>query len=582
MVPPLLVAEAVALLRGAISGDIELKPELFSEPPDPALGDLAFGCFPVAKAIGKNPVLVAKDLADELAPRLAKARGLIARVASSGPYLNFFVDPERLIAAALSAKATPLPAPLAKAERRKILIEYANPNTHKDVHVGHLRNFVLGASVIRLARTLGHAVTGMSYINDLGNNVAKCVWAVARTPGWEKTPPEERIRFLDTAYVAATAAAETDPAVREEISRIQRTLERFHAEGLAAVPSEDRAWIRVWKTTWGWSKTAINSVIKELGWEIEKQWFESEMIGETLAVVADLEAKGIARISEGALIVDLSAEKLGANLLRKTDGTLLYNAKDIALALRKEKEFHPQESVYVIDVRQSLAMKQLFATLKRMGHDLALRHLAYEFVTLPEGTMSSRKGNVIYYADFRDAVITRAKEEVLKRHDDWSAAKADRAARAVAMGGIVFALLKQDPEKQIVFDMDEAVSFDGFTGPYVQYTYARISSVERKAGAGRASRVAATGPVTPAEQRLALAVLRFPAAVRAAAESARPSVLCQELFEVSKAFAVFYEQAPILQAEPPLRARRLALARKAKEVLAAGCGLLGIPLVAEM
>lgn len=582
MLPPLVVAEALALLRGTLSRDIALTPELFSAPPDPKLGDLAFGCFPVAKASGKNPVLVAKDLVDDLTPRLKGAMGLIARVAASGPYLNFFVDHEKLVAAALSAKAKPLPAPLPKGERRKMLIEYANPNTHKDVHVGHVRNFVLGAAVIRLQRTLGHEVIGVSYINDLGNNVAKCLWAVARASGWEKTPVAERVRFLDKAYVEATAAAEADTAVRAEISHIQKTLERFHAEGLAVIPSKDRVWIKVWKTTHAWSKASINAVIKELGWEVDKQWFESELIAETVKIVADLEVKGIAKTSEGALIVDLAEQKLGVNLLRKTDGTLLYNAKDIALALRKEAAFHPDESVYVIDARQSLAMKQLFATLRRMGHDLALRHLAYEFVTLPHGAMSSRKGNVVYYADFRDDVITRAQEEVVKRHDDWNAAKAQKAARAVAMGGIVFALLKQDPDKQIIFDVDEAVSFDGYTGPSIQYTAARIASLMKKAGVQKPARGKGSAPVADVERRLALALLQFPAAVRAAAEGWRPSVLCQELFELSKTFAVFYEQAPILTADPPVRARRLALAKKTREALAAGCTLIGLPLLEEM
>ncbi len=579
MLPAPLVAEALAALRAALP-EADLLADHFSNPPDPSLGDLAFGCFPLAKALGKNPVLIASDLAAELAPKLAAGKGMLADVTSAGPYLNFSVNPERLVAYACSAKAKPQPAPLPKAERRTILIEYANPNTHKDVHVGHLRNFALGAAAVRLQRALGHHAIGVSYINDLGSNVAKCLWGVLRTPGWEKTSAEERIRFLDHAYVAATAAAEADPAVREEVTHIQKTLERFHAEGLAAIPPKDRVWVMAWKTTHAWSKAAINAVVKELGWEIERQWFESGLIAETVAIVADLEKRGIARVSEGALIVDLSDEKLGANLLRKTDGTLLYNAKDIALALIKEREFHPDESVYVIDARQSLAMKQLFATLRRMGHDLALRHLAYEFVTLPEGTMSSRKGNVIYYTDFRDAVVERATEEVVKRHEDWSAAKAGKTARAVALGGILFALLKQDPDKQIVFDVEEAVSFDGYTGPYIQYTYARIASLEKKAGAaaGKKGRVLVTAP----EHRLALALLRYPEAVRAAAAQWRPSALCQELFELCRLFAAFYEQVPVLTASPAERAVRLALAKKVKAALEAGCGLLGIPLVGEM
>lgn len=576
-----LIPAAASLLERALTKKISISADGFSIPPDTALGDIAFGCFALAKELQKSPAEIAQNLASSIAAKIGKEKkSTFIKVTAAGPYVNFTVSDAFLLQTVIAKTFSPLPKPLPTAKRKKILIEYANPNTHKDVHVGHLRNFTLGAAIVHLLLARGHKVIPASYINDLGSNVAKCLWGMKHIQADAMVGPGDEVRTLDKAYVEANTRAEADPNVREEISAIQRTLEEYHRTGKGG-----GEWVPLWKKTRKWSIAALDRVFAEFGLPLKKRWYESELIAEADALVRDLQKKGIARESQGAVIVDLEDEKLGVNLLRKSDGTLLYNAKDIALALEKERNVNPDESLYVVDARQSLALQQLFATLKRMGKKEQLIHLSYEFVTLPEGAMSSRKGNVIFYEDFRDGVIARAEKEVRDRHADWSNADVRQAAQTIAMGGLVFALLKQDREKKIIFNVEEAVSFDGFTGPYMQYTLARIASVEKKAGGdGLWSKLVLPKDVklSSVEHRLALALLSVPDAIRDAADSYRPSVLCQELFSLAQVFSEFYEKESILTAPPELRGIRLALLDRVRMCLVTGFSLLGLPVVEEM
>ncbi len=576
-----LFPAAVSLMSRVLPKGTAVGHECFSEPPNPELGDLAFACFSLAKAMKSSPAEIATRLAEDVSTLISKEKKpVFSRVSASGPYLNFTVTDAHLLSLLTAKSFSALPPKLPAKGRKKTLVEYANPNTHKDVHVGHLRNFTLGAAIVRLLLARGHKVIPASYINDLGSNVAKCLWGMKHIQADAVVEPGDEVRTLDKAYVEATARAEADPNVREEISTIQRSLEEYHRTGKGG-----GEWIALWKKTRKWSLAALDQVFAEFDLPLQKRWYESDLIAEADALVQDLQKKGIAKESQGAVIVDLESEKLGVNLLRKTDGTLLYNAKDLALAEEKEQSVHPDESLYVVDARQSLALQQLFATLKRMGKKEHLVHLSYEFVTLPEGAMSSRKGNVIFYEDFRDGLVARAEKEVRERHADWSAAQVRTAAHAIAFGGLIFALLKQDREKKIVFNVDEAVSFDGFTGPYLQYTLARIASVEKKAGgSGLWSNleIPKTVVLSSVEHRLALELLAVSDAVRLAADTYRPSVLCQALFSLCQTFSEFYEKEPILSAPPDMRGARLALLAHVRSSLLAGFSLLGLPVVEEM
>jgi arginyl-tRNA synthetase len=286
--------------------------------------------------------------------------------------------------------------------------------------------------------------------------------------------------------------------------------------------------------------------------------------------------------SNGAWIVDLSAEKLGANLLVKSDGALLYNAKDISLALKKEADYHPEKSIYVIDTRQSLAMQQLFATLKRMGFKRELFHLSYDFVTLKEGAMSSRKGNIIRYETLRDTMVETVKEETKKRHPDWKERKIEQTARAIAFAAIRFGMLRQDPNKKIVFDLEEALSFDGYTGPYLLYTYARIQSILKKAGKIKPE-IKAEKLVLSSERQMIFQLAKYPEIVLDTAQDFKLDRLTEYLFELAKIFASFYHEAVVVQKyDKDLAAARLALVQAVGQTLKNGLWMIGVETVKEM
>lgn len=549
----------------------EYSPTLadLSVPPNPELGDIAFPCFGLAKALKRSPAEIAAELAAKIGPK-----GYIKSITALGPYVNFLLDPASFGTTVLD-QVKRAGADYGRSDtgsKVRVMVEYANPNTHKDVHIGHLRNFFVGQATVNALDAVGFDVVPVSYVNDLGAHVAVCLWGIQNIYKGPLPPKEEdAVSFMGRMYAEATKAMEGNPAIKDEVSAMHRDLET--GEG---------PYFKLWKKTRAWSVKYLTTVFKELKLPIRANYYESELIGETKAIVEDLIKKGIVRHSNGAWIVDLEAEKFGVNLLVKSDGTLLYNAKDLALAVRKAQDYGAKRSLYVVDARQSLAMNQLFATYKKMGQEEELAHVSYEFVTLKEGAMSSRKGNIIRYEFFRDAMVEEARKETTTRHADWSSKRVETAARAVAFGAMRFAMLRQDLDKKITFDMEESLSFEGFTGPYLLYTLARIKSILKKAG--RTKKIHATDVlVLPAEKKLLLAIATYPDAVYAAATDVRLSGLAQHLFDLAKRFAEFYEAAPVLAAaDKKLMGQRLALCEAVLRTLENGLAILGMDTVSEM
>ena len=555
-------------LKKAVGKEYSPTVEDLSYPTDSKHGDLSFACFALAKGLKRNPAEIANEIAAKIGPK-----GFIKSVASVGPYVNFMLDDSEFGGAVMEeiVREGDAYGTSEIGEGKRVMVEYANLNTHKDVHIGHLRNLLVGQMTVAALRANGYDVVPVTYINDLGAAAAKCVWAVKNLSNGDAPEGEDRITFMQRMYVEANARAETDPAAKEEISNVQRELETGRGP-----------FRTVWKKTHGWSVKYLKEVFKEFGLPLDVWFFEHELIEDTKRIVEDLIARGIVTSSQGAWIVDLEDEKLGANLLVKSDGTFLYNAKDLALALRKEEQFHPARSIIVLDARQTLVMQQLFATMKRMGFTKELQHLSYEFVTLKEGAMSSRKGNIMRYETFRDEMLNMASDETRKRHANWTEKKIAKVARAIAFSAIRFGMLKQDLEKKITFDMQEAVSFDGFTGPYLLYSYARMNSILKKGSKARRFEESKVSATLPVEHRLALALSKYPEAVFAAGQTLRLSVVTQYVFDLCKTFSEFYDQAPVLGAEPEIAAFRLRLVSAASQTLENGLGLLGIDPVSEM
>ncbi len=536
-------------------------------PKQAAWGDISFPCFNMAKGMKRNPA----EIASELAPKI-KPSGLIARAEARGPYINVVLDQEKFSALVLADAAEHSYGINDSMAGKKIMVEFYQPNTHKEVHVGHLRTALIGQALVNALKANGGEVVPVSYIGDLGIHVAKCLWAIRKFHPDEEPLKEERNAFLGKVYTEATVWLEEHPEDGEEVKKIFQSLENGH-----------RGWLGLWQKTKKWSMEVIKDVARELNLTISQWYSESEMDERAMRIIDDLLKADIAKISRGATIVDLEDEHLGVNLLKRTDGTLLYNGKDLALALKKEEQHSPDLSINVIDVRQSLAMKQLFATLKRMGFQKRIEHLSYEIITLPEGTMSSRKGTLVKYETLRNELIRLSTFETEKRHPEWKEKRVNHVARALAFAALKFFVLAHDLDKVIVFDFLKVLSFDGYTGPYCLYTLARIESIFKKAKKISTSGVALARLEHPTELALLHKVAEFPDVVQRVGQSYQLSTIAEYAFHLAKQFAEFYHTCPVIQAESPeLIAARLELCRATSVTLKNALALLGIEPVDEM
>ncbi|MFA6447235.1 MAG: arginine--tRNA ligase [Patescibacteria group bacterium] len=599
-----------------------VKAEEIVIPPRPEMGDLAFGCFKLAKEKGKNPAEIAKKLATEL----GKADQNLAAVKAEGPYVNFelksslFADRVVQEVEKLGEKYGAQDA----GKKKEVMVEYANLNSHKEFHVGHLRNILYGLSIQRMLDVTGWKTIPVSYINDMGAHVAKCLWLFVRNGSttinpksktksskskskdkkedpfqeigdWSNhvlqnltldqvkemiaaIPQAERTgKYLGTIYAEATKLLGENEAWKTEVSLVQKKLE-----------DHDKAWTFLWQETRRWSLGELSQYLQDFGVSMKRQYLESELVDQSKKIVDELLAKGIAIESRGAIIVDLDAypdpeiqkQKLGVMIIRKSDGSLIYASKDLPLAELKFSEFPKQElSLIVVDVRQSLYFKQLFAVLKLMGYTKPLKHLGYEFITLPEGAISSRKGNAPTLQDFLAKVRETAKQEVINRHTDWNDGKIEHTAWCVAMGGINFAILRQDPEKIIIFDLKKALSFEGDTGPYVQYSVTRLNSILQKAGIKDKLPKADLSLLEElTEKKLALQLAKLPEVNLKAAQDYKPSVIAAWLLDTSSAVNAFYRDVPVLDADAKVRDARLRLISAAKQAMTNALYTLGIPV----
>lgn len=556
-------------------------------PPDNKLGDFAVACFKYAKGKGTNPAALAKEIVGKLETMKVEGMTFVA----AGPYVNILLDANLVLADVVErvgeqGQAFGMHEPTGESP---ILVEYANPNTHKEIHLGHLRNFLTGRAFVSVLKAAGKKVVPVSFVNDQGANVAKTLWwmlKMVHVPISENiesdvpkilTQTEPTGRALGRLYTEATRAEEADPDAAREISFVQSMLEAHNS-----------GYERLWLETRNWCLTELDELFRQLDIHIEKQYLESACIDRAQEVVDELIKKGIARESQGAYIVDLEEKKLGVMLVRKSDGNLLYASKDLALAEQKVADYPGCTTYYsVVDVRQSLYFKQLAEVLRQLGYTPSFQALTYGLLTLPDGAMSSRKGNIVTFQDLQEDVVQYAQEEVAVRHSDWDANRVKNAALDLALGGITFSVLKQDPDKTLVFDKQQALSFEGATGPYCQYAVTRLNAILRKAMEAEGRRQEAggeedTGAIHSAQKALALTMAQLPEKVSLAAKELRPSVVAQWCLEMAQAVSAFYRDVPVLSSTTHKRKERLELVKAAKTALSNGLRLLGIPTPEEM
>ena len=577
----LIRMEAEARLRQAltdvfqVSGDMASSwASLVTYPADTPMAHVAFPCHALARHLKLAPQAINESLAENL--RLGQDGRLLREPRAVSGYLNFSVDVDALFLCLErpDGKQAEMPATADKVD-----VEFSQPNTHKALHVGHLRNMIYGDAVCNLLQAAGTRVVRSTFPGDLGAHVAKCLWFVQKfkrdeipdsaDPAWLGLVYQE-----SDAYMKGLEGKDEEFPAREEITGVLRELESRSGDHYA-----------LYLRTREWSLAHFEAIYEWLGIRFDHWYFESQCDEESRALALEKYHEGVFRKSQGAIGIDLSEWDLGFAIFLKSDGTGLYITKDLALLKRKFTDPDVKASIVVVDSRQKLHFKQLFKTAELMGYPQAIcsLHLSYEAVTDEKGVaFSSRTQTGPSLEALREIMEQKVIAAYLQSYlGQWSKEEIQDAAGKIVLGALKYGFLKYDSGKIIRFVIDDWIQMEGNTGPYLQYTYARCRSLLNKVEAGPAG--AARRFTTDLEQDLVLYLEPFNAAVREAAREYRPSVLCTYLFDLCRNFNRFYKECPIKTAsDPAIRDSRRALVEVVARTLKEGLGLLGIPCLERL
>ncbi len=521
--------------------------------------------------------------AQEISSAVAEYLGIppgFTRVEAVNGYLNLYFKPGEFscrVVDTVLEHGSDFGRGAPKGER--VMVEYAQPNTHHSFHIGHYRNSVLGESLARIVEFGGFETIRASYPGDIGLGVITVLWIYDKFyQGQEPDGVHERGQWLLKLYVEATnLLTEKENESAEE--KAQR--ETYDAERRDMLRKWDNGdpYVRdLWRNTRVWSMDELHDILEMMDIEIDVWFFESDVDVPAKAIVDELIDLGIAddeRPEGGAVIIEideklgLKKEKYRTNVILRNDGTTLYLTKDLALAKEKFEKYQVDRSVYVIDVRQSLHMQQTFAILKLWGFPQAEKcfHLGYGFVSLPEGAMSARRGRVVLFKDVAAEAVRRVLAEIEQKNPDMP--EAERNA-------VAYAMLSVDNNKDIVFDIEEALSFEGHTGPYIQYAHVRANSILRRMQDLLPESIIPTYEMTPTEVQLIDIISQFPDIVQRASQEYKPLIISNQAYKLARAFNDFYNQCPVLNSEPEVRAFRLRLVAAARQAIVNSLHLLDI------
>ena len=547
---------------------------LLSTPPKNNMGDLAFPCFILSKALKMNPAEASANLKDKL-----PEHELIEKVANFGPYLNFYLKPGQLASIIIEEINNEYAFSKLKVKNSpKTIIEFSQPNTHKEMHVGHMRNLCLGDALVKLYRYAGIETLSTTFPGDVGTHVAKCLWYYKNHCN-EAPPKNRKGAWLGTLYTKGNNLLEDQRGTdQEEVNRLELTkiLKELHAG--------KGEFYDLWVETRKWSIELMEEVYRWADVSFDSWYWESDVDASSVDLVKEYQAKGLFKEDDGAVGIDLSDDKLGFCLLLKSDGTGLYATKDLELARRKFVDQNVDKSIYVVDNRQTLHFKQVFKTLEKMGFEKAkdCYHLQYEMVELTDGAMSSRKGNIVPLQALVDQMQQTIIDQYLTKYkNDWSDSEINEVAHIVAQGAIKYGMTRFDSTKKIVFNMEEWLKLDGESGPYIQYVYARINSIINKVKSE--SNPNYDELTHQLEKDLTNQLAQFNSIIESCVELNKTHLLCHYLYHLAKAFNSFYAECSILKAQTEgLMIARLNLAKATQLVLKQGLALLGISVPKRM
>ncbi len=567
-------------------------------PADESHGDFASNvALLLAKKAQKNPGELAKRIAEQLKKVLRLPGGshaakraqddklaleefskLVKKVEVAGPgFINFTLSDDFLLEEMNRVYTSKNSAGLGKSLlKKKLMVEFAHPNTHKQFHIGHLRNISLGESLVRLLESQGAKVIRTNYQGDVGLHVAKALWGVQKLGlPKSKMKPAEQMKFLGKAYVAGNDAYEEDEKSKKQIQELNKKIYLM-----------DPSIIPLWKKTRAWSLAYFTSIYARVYTHYDRLFFESEVAEPGKKKAVEALKKGILKKSQGAVVFDGEPYGLHTRVFLTKEDLPTYEGKELGLASLEFSEFGEiDQCIHVVGPEQksffsvTFKVEELLDPEKFKGKQ---EHFAYGYVQLKSGKMSSRKGNVVT----GEWLLDEAKKRVLQimKDSDLEGKKKDEVSEMVAVAAVKYAMLKVSPVKDIAFDFDESVSFEGNSGPYLQYTYARARSVLGKVKTSTFKGSTFKGMKFAREEQAILRWLyRYPEVVKQAAKEYAPSVVCTYLFELAQRFNTFYNKHSILRADSSDQVEfRLALSASVAQILYNGLYLLGIKAPKKM
>jgi arginyl-tRNA synthetase len=555
-------------------------------PPNAEMGHFAVGCFPLAKQFRKSPAEIAANIAAQILPG-----DVIAKAAAAGPYINLKIVGNKLfgdVCSHIISRDTAYGSSEME-QNRRAMVEYLAPNTNKPLHLGHLRNGALGMAVANMYEATGHWVVKANLVNDRGVHICKSMLAWQRW-GNGATPQSEGMKgdhFVGKYYVRYAQEADKDDTLENEIQQMLQKWEAGEPET-----------IDLWKMMNGWVYDGFGETYRRFGLHFDTFYYESDTykLGKDI-IQQGLENKALALDQNGNTVFFLPEEKFGRDkngelkrvTVLRADETALYITQDIGTAILKITDHNLDYSIYVVGSEQEYHFKCLFAMLNALGYEWAKNcyHLSYGMVYLPEGKMKSREGKIVDADDLIREMIRLAEDEIRQRDPAGKLSEEEVKNRAekIGVGAIKFYLLRVRPNQSINFDPAESISFDGFTGPYCQYAYARISGILEKA---KSTGTAQLDPdftlMGKAEEvQLLQRLIEFPAEIQNAVQDLNPSKVAGHIFNTAKAFNQFYNRHSVLQADSEaLVSARLELIKATAVVLRKGLSLLGLDVLENM
>ncbi|HRZ85564.1 MAG TPA: arginine--tRNA ligase [Candidatus Paceibacterota bacterium] len=538
--------------------------KLIEIPPNIEMGDYAFPCFILSKQFKKSPAEIAKELQLILNNKLPKE---LSEVKAIGPYINFFVY-KKVFAEDVIKRALNKTYGNGKSENRKsIMVEFSQPNTHKAFHVGHIRGTALGESLARIFESQGSKVIRANYSGDTGMHIAKWIWCYQKYHSEEKLSNDES--WIASIYVDAVKRIAKNEKFQEEVNEINNKIEK----------KSDKKINELWKKTRMLSIDSWKKIYDDFGTKFDRHYFESEVEARAKELAKELVNKGIAVVDEGATIMNLKQYNLGVWVLLRNDGTVLYSAKDIALVERKLKDHKLDNYLVITADEQNLHFQQLFKTLELIGIEGKNKflHASYAPVRLPQGKMSSRTGENILYSDFRKELVTYAKKEIKKRFPKINEKDLNERGLKISVAAMKYPMLCQSSNRVIIFDKEQAMKFEGDSGPYLQYSYARANSITRKIKTKKPYKIF---EVNEQEFKLARKISEFPEIVSRAADSLSPNLIANYSYELAQTFNEFYHACPVIKSEN--ESFRLKLVEAFKTTIKNSLYLLGIEAMEEM